>query len=200
MQRPAAETVRRRTRCAPSSPAFPATSAAEAQIPAARLKPRGRSPATSRASGTLGKPVRSLQSSGPKEITMNRHLLNRRQFSARCAAFGLALPLSATRAARASAQVSATAAGSKPAARPVKLPDGASVAPLGQGCWHLGRGRHPLAVEEEALRTGISLGMTLIDTSGNYGHGRSEKFISHVIAGQRERIFLVSKVEGNQVS
>jgi diketogulonate reductase-like aldo/keto reductase len=42
--------------------------------------------------------------------------------------------------------------------------------------------------------------MTLIDTSGNYGSGRSEQFISRVIAGQRERIFLVSKVEGNQVS
>ena len=72
--------------------------------------------------------------------------------------------------------------------------------PLGQGSSHLGQGRHPLAVEEEALRTGISLGMTLIDTSGNYGNGRSEQFISHVIAGQRDRVFLVSKVEGNQVS
>ncbi len=38
--------------------------------------------------------------------------------------------------------------------------------------------------------------MTLIDTSGNYGNGRSEQFLSHVIAGQRDRIFLVSKVEG----
>ncbi|HEY6823501.1 MAG TPA: aldo/keto reductase, partial [Steroidobacteraceae bacterium] len=81
-----------------------------------------------------------------------------------------------------------------------ELPDGTTVAALGQGCWHLGQGRHPLPVEEEALRTGISLGMTLIDTSGNYGHGRSEEFISHVIAGQRDRIFLVSKVEGNEVS
>ncbi len=47
---------------------------------------------------------------------------------------------------------------------------------------------------------GISLGMTLIDTSGNYGNGRSEEFLNHVIAGQRDRIFLVSKVEGNEVS
>ncbi|HXA93173.1 MAG TPA: aldo/keto reductase, partial [Steroidobacteraceae bacterium] len=83
---------------------------------------------------------------------------------------------------------------------PVKLPDGTTVPPLGQGCWHLGQGRHPLAVEEEALRTGISLGMTLIDTSGNYGNGRSEQFLSHVIAAQRDRIFLVSKVEGDEVS
>jgi len=42
--------------------------------------------------------------------------------------------------------------------------------------------------------------MTLLDTSGNYGNGRSEQLLSHVIADQRERIFLVSKVEGNEVS
>jgi diketogulonate reductase-like aldo/keto reductase len=132
---------------------------------------------------------------------MNKRLLNRRQFSARCAAFGLAFPaLSAVIAPQAAAQVPGTDAASKPAARTVKFPGGTTVPPLGQGCWHLGQGRHPLAVEEEALRTGISLGMTLIDTSGNYGSGRSEQFISHVIAGQRERIFLVSKVEGDQVS
>jgi diketogulonate reductase-like aldo/keto reductase len=132
---------------------------------------------------------------------MSEHLLNRRQFSARCAAFGLSFPaLSAMIAARGAAQAAGTGAASKPAARTVKLPDGTTVSALGQGCWHLGQGRHPLAVEEEALRTGISLGMTLIDTSGNYGNGRSEKFISRVIAGQRDRIFLVSKVEANQVS
>jgi len=132
---------------------------------------------------------------------MDKRLLSRRQFTARCAAFGLSFPaLSAMTAAQTAAPVLDTGAASKPAARTVKLPDGTTVTPLGQGCWHLGQGRHPLAVEEEALRTGLSLGMTLIDTSGNYGSGRSEQFISHVIAGQRERIFLVSKVEGDQVS
>jgi diketogulonate reductase-like aldo/keto reductase len=131
--------------------------------------------------------------------TMNKHLLNRRQFSAGCAAFGLAFPaLGALTGLQASAQVAGAA--SKPAARTVRLPDGTTVTALGQGCWHLGQGRHPLAVEEEALRTGIALGMTLLDTSGNYGHGLSEQFLSHVIAGQRDRIFLVSKVEGNEVS
>src|SRR2546429_9606633 len=132
---------------------------------------------------------------------MHRHLLNRREFSARCAAFGLSFPgLSARIADQATAQVPGSGAASKPAARTVRLPDGTTVSALGQGCWHLGQGRHPLAVEEEALRTGISLGMTLIDTSGNYGNGRSEELISHVIAGQRDRIFLVSKVEASQVS
>ena len=42
--------------------------------------------------------------------------------------------------------------------------------------------------------------MTLIDTSGNYGEGRSELLISRVIAGQRDRAFVVSEVEANQVT
>jgi aryl-alcohol dehydrogenase-like predicted oxidoreductase len=49
-----------------------------------------------------------------------------------------------------------------------------SVPAIGQGSWHIGQGRHP-AAEEEALGIGLSLGMTLIDTSGNYGEGRSEE-------------------------
>lgn len=132
---------------------------------------------------------------------MNRHLLSRRQFSARCAAFGLSPVISAMLAAQGSARVlAATGAASQTARRTVRFPDGTTIPALGQGAWHLGQGRHPPAVEEEAVRTGISLGMTLIDTSGNYGNGRSEQFIGHVIAGQRDRIFLVSKVEANQVS
>jgi diketogulonate reductase-like aldo/keto reductase len=132
---------------------------------------------------------------------VNKNLLNRRQFNARCAAVALSFPaLSAVTAAQAAEEVLAAGAASKAAARTVKLPNGTTVPSLGQGCWHIGQGRHPPAVEEEALRTGISLGMTLIDTSGNYGEGRSEQFISGILAGQRERIFLVSKVEGNEVS
>lgn len=131
---------------------------------------------------------------------MNKHLLNRRQFTARCAAFGLSLPvLDAMGAARA-AQAPAAGAAAKPAARTVKLPDGTVVTALGQGCWHLGQDRHPAAVEQDALRTGISLGMNLLDTSGNYGRGRSEELLSHVLTGERERIYLVSKVEGDEVS
>jgi diketogulonate reductase-like aldo/keto reductase len=132
--------------------------------------------------------------------TMNEHLLNRRQFIARCAALGLAVPASGAMLLQASAQVPGTGAASKPAARTVKLPDGTTVSALGQGGWHLGQGRHPVAVEEAALRKGISLGMTVIDTSGNYGNGRSEQFIGRAIAGQRDRVFLVSKVEANEVS
>jgi diketogulonate reductase-like aldo/keto reductase len=133
---------------------------------------------------------------------VNRQFLNRRQFNARCAAFALTLPVvDALHAIPPSAQVlTATGAASQVVAPIVHLPDGTAVPALGQGAWHLGQGRHPPALEEEALRTGISLGMTLVDTSGNYGNGRSEQLIGRVIAGQRDRIFLVSKVEANEVT
>ena len=115
---------------------------------------------------------------------------------------GSALPVSAMIAAlpSTSALAAVTGAASTGAGRTVKFHDGTVVPALGQGSWHLGQGRHPEAIEEVALRTGLSLGMTLIDTSGNYGDGRSEKLIGHVIAGQRDRVFLVSKVEPDQVT
>jgi diketogulonate reductase-like aldo/keto reductase len=78
----------------------------------------------------------------------------------------------------------------------VKFPDGSVVSALGQGSAGLGKGRHPQAVEEEAILTGLSLGMTLIDTAEIYG---SEEFIGRAIAGQRNRVFLVSKVWPNHV-
>jgi diketogulonate reductase-like aldo/keto reductase len=127
---------------------------------------------------------------------MDKHVLSRRQFGARCAALGLAIPGSHVllAAQAASAQGVAPGAPSQPAPRTVKFPDGRIVPALGQGSWHLGEGRHPRAVEEEAMRTGIALGMTVIDTAEDYGSGRSERFIGRAIAGQRDRVFLVSKV------
>jgi len=122
-------------------------------------------------------------------------LLNRREFNGLCVALGSCLASSDV-----SAVEPASGAASSGASRTVKFPTGAVVPALGQGSWHLGQGRHPAAEEEEALRTGLSLGMTLIDTSGNYGAGRSEELIKGVIAGQRDRAFVVSKVEANQVT
>lgn len=124
----------------------------------------------------------------------NKQTLNRREFSALCTSLAFSLPI-----------LSATYGGVRGEAadvkdRMVKFPDGTAVPALGQGSWHLGQGRHPADLEEEALRTGLSLGMTLIDTSGNYSDGHSEELIGRVIAGQRDRIFLVSKVETNQVT
>ena len=127
---------------------------------------------------------------------MDEHFLSRRQFNAVCAAVGLSLP-AAGAVIDVLSGASALAGDAPP--RTVKLPNGTVVPAVGQGSWHLGQGRHPATLEEEALRTGISLGMMLIDTSGNYGNGRSEELISHVIADQRERVFLVSKVEASEV-
>ena len=79
----------------------------------------------------------------------------------------------------------------------MKFRDGTVVPALGQGSAGLGKGRHPQADEEEALRAGLSLGMTLIDTAEVYG---SEEFIGRVIAGQRNRVFLVSKVWPSHVA
>jgi diketogulonate reductase-like aldo/keto reductase len=134
---------------------------------------------------------------------MSKHLLDRRRFNALCAKAGLAFPAaSAIVAAISDEGARAQSAPALPsgAARTVKLPNGTVVPALGQGAWHLGQGRHPAAVEEDALRLGVSLGMRLIDTSGNYGNGRSEELISHVLAGERDRIFLVSKVEADEVA
>src|ERR1700744_284094 len=133
---------------------------------------------------------------------MNQRLLSRRQFSARCAAFGLGLPAISTllTVQRSERAFAATDAASPVAGHTVRLPDGTTVPALGQGAWHLGQDRHPPAVEEEAVHTGVSLGMTLIDTSGNYGNGRSEQFLGRAMTGIRDRIYLVSKVEAHEVS
>ncbi len=76
----------------------------------------------------------------------------------------------------------------------VQLPDGTRVPALGQGSATLAARRHPAAEEEDALRLGISLGLTLIDTAEMYSSGNSERMIGRVIAGQRDKVFLVSKV------
>ena len=122
-------------------------------------------------------------------------MLNRREFNERCVALSSLATLSV-----ASAFNAATALAATDTARTVKFRDGPIVPAIGQGSWHIGQGRHPAADEEAALRTGLSLGMTLIDTSGNYGEGRSEELIKRVIAGQRDRAFVVSKVEANDAT
>jgi len=122
-------------------------------------------------------------------------LLNRREFNELCVALGSLVTLSGALAFDAATAVAATGT-----ERTVKFRDGTSVPAIGQGSWHIGQGRHSAADEEEALRTGLSLGMTLIDTSGNYGEGRSEELIKRVIAGQRDRAFVVSKVEADEVA
>jgi diketogulonate reductase-like aldo/keto reductase len=122
-----------------------------------------------------------------EENTMS--LLSRRKFSELCVAFGSLTAATALDAA--SSKASATAA------RTVKFRDGTVVSALGQGSAGLGKGKRPQAEEQEALRTGLSLGMTVIDTAEIYG---SEEFIGRAIAGQRDGVFLVSKVWQNHVA
>src|SRR5690348_3822628 len=86
------------------------------------------------------------------------------------------------------------AATTNASAKTVKFKNGTVVPAIGQGSWHLGQGRHPGTVEQDALQTGISLGMTLIDTALVYGDGQAEELIGRVIADQRDRVFLVSKI------
>jgi diketogulonate reductase-like aldo/keto reductase len=50
------------------------------------------------------------------------------------------------------------------------------------------------AQEMAALRLGIELGMTLVDTAEMYADGAAEALVGEAIAGARDRVFLVSKV------
>jgi len=76
----------------------------------------------------------------------------------------------------------------------VELPDGKQVPALGQGTWRMGENSKLHADEVAALRLGIDLGMTLIDTAEMYGEGGAEKVVADAIAGQRDRVFVVTKV------
>lgn len=78
--------------------------------------------------------------------------------------------------------------------RMIPLADGTLVPCLGQGTWRMGEVARIRAAEVAALRLGIDLGMTLIDTAEMYGEGGAEEVVGEAIAGQRDRVFLVSKV------
>jgi diketogulonate reductase-like aldo/keto reductase len=75
-----------------------------------------------------------------------------------------------------------------------KLPSGVAVPVLGQGTWMMGEGRHRRADEVAALKLGLDLGITLIDTAEMYADGASEEIVRDAIAGRRDEVFLVSKV------
>jgi diketogulonate reductase-like aldo/keto reductase len=82
----------------------------------------------------------------------------------------------------------------------VALPDGTTVPALGQGTWHMGERAGAAKDEVSALRLGIDLGMTLIDTAEMYGDGGAEAVVAQAVAGQRDKIFLVSKVSPHNAS
>jgi diketogulonate reductase-like aldo/keto reductase len=64
---------------------------------------------------------------------------------------------------------------------------------LGMGTWHMGESPQSRAAEVAALRLGLDLGMTLIDTAEMYGEGGAEEVVGEAIAGRRDEVFLVSK-------
>jgi aldehyde reductase len=76
----------------------------------------------------------------------------------------------------------------------VSLPSGERVPAFGQGTWNMGDSRATRAEEIAALRLGLDLGLTLIDTAEMYGDGRSEQLVAEAISGRRDEVFLVSKV------
>src|SRR6266849_1187551 len=82
----------------------------------------------------------------------------------------------------------------------VQLPDGERVPALGQGTWRMGEKKKAHADEVAALRLGIDLGMRLIDTAEMYGEGGAEKVVADAVAGQRDRVFVVTKVYPHNAS
>ena len=81
-----------------------------------------------------------------------------------------------------------------PVLKTVKLPSGDSVPALGQGTWKMGEDRRHHADEVAALKLGIDLGLTLIDTAEMYASGGSERVVAEAIDGRRDEVFIVSKV------
>lgn len=70
--------------------------------------------------------------------------------------------------------------------------DGPEVVTIGQGTWNIEHADRKSAIA--ALRRGLDLGMSHVDTAEMYGSGASEEIIGEAIAGRRDEVFLVSKV------
>jgi diketogulonate reductase-like aldo/keto reductase len=71
---------------------------------------------------------------------------------------------------------------------------GAPVEAVGQGTWMIEGSRDAERRAVEALRAGLDLGMTHVDTAEMYGRGRAEELVAEAVAGRRHEVFLVSKV------
>lgn len=78
--------------------------------------------------------------------------------------------------------------------RTIKLPTGVAIPVLGQGTWRMAEAPDRRADELAALRTGLDLGLSLIDTAEMYADGAAEELVGEAIADRRDDVFLVSKV------
>jgi diketogulonate reductase-like aldo/keto reductase len=74
------------------------------------------------------------------------------------------------------------------------MPDGSTIPVFGMGTWHMGEGRSRFDAEVAALRRGLDLGISLVDTAEMYGSGGAEQVVGEAIAGRRDATYLVSKV------
>jgi diketogulonate reductase-like aldo/keto reductase len=74
------------------------------------------------------------------------------------------------------------------------LPSQRQMPVLGQGTWSMGENHSAFKAEVAALKLGLDLGVTLIDTAEMYGEGGAEKVVAEAIAGRRDEVCLVSKV------
>lgn len=77
---------------------------------------------------------------------------------------------------------------------------GVNVPVIGQGTWQMGEDPSRRTKEVAALRLGIELGMTLIDTAEMYAEGGAEEVVGQAIAGRRDEVFVVSKVYPHNAS
>jgi len=84
--------------------------------------------------------------------------------------------------------------------RTVALPDGKRVPVLGQGTWRMGESKSARAREVAALRLGIELGMSLIDTAEMYGDGGAEEIVAEALIGQYQGVCVVTKVYPHNAS
>ncbi|MEP0772436.1 aldo/keto reductase [Trichocoleus sp. ST-U1] len=84
--------------------------------------------------------------------------------------------------------------------RTLKLPSGQLIPVLGMGTWQMGENARNRQSEIDALRHGLDLGLTLIDTAEMYGEGGAEEVIAQAIASRRAEVFLVSKVYPHNAS
>ncbi|MGR7997104.1 MULTISPECIES: aldo/keto reductase [unclassified Xanthobacter] len=82
----------------------------------------------------------------------------------------------------------------------VILPGGEAVSALGQGTWFMGEAPERRGAEVAALRAGLDLGLSLIDTAEMYAEGGAEEVVGEAIAGRRDEVFLVSKVYPHNAS
>lgn len=80
------------------------------------------------------------------------------------------------------------------------LPSGERLPALGMGTWQMGEHAAARRDELDALRLGLDLGMTVIDTAEMYGDGRAEELVGAALRGRRDAAFVVSKVYPHNAS